>query len=109
MLGTLVKEGSLMLDDRARHLFQGIASLLDRFEQPLGGLDLPLQVLLGLGVLPLLAIGLDPVPADKDVRHPVVEQANGVFPFIGAFHDDVWDDAGSRAGRPDLSTPNISQ
>src|SRR5438046_405388 len=58
VLRPLVEEGPLVLDDRPRHPLQRAAPLLDRVHQPLGRLQLALQVLLGLGVGPLVAVDL---------------------------------------------------
>ncbi len=79
VLRALVQEGPLVLDDGPRHLLQRVAALLDRFHQPLGRLNLALEVFLGLGVGALVAVQLDVAAADVDVRRPVVEQADVVI------------------------------
>ena len=49
-LGAFQQKPRLVIDDRLRGLEQGAAPLLDRIDQPLGGVDLSLDVLAGRGV-----------------------------------------------------------
>ena len=51
----VVEELRLVIDDRLRHAGERAAALLDRFDQPLGRVDLPLDVLAGLGVRAFVA------------------------------------------------------
>ena len=46
----LAQKLGLMIDDRLRHARERVAALLDRFDQPLGRIDLPLDVFAGLFV-----------------------------------------------------------
>ena len=47
-LGALAQELGLMIDDRLGHAGQRVAALLDRLDQPLGRVDLALDVFAGL-------------------------------------------------------------
>ena len=53
--GPVVEELRLVIDDRLRHAGERAAALLDRFDQPLGRVDLALDVLAGLGVRAFVA------------------------------------------------------
>ena len=46
-LGPLAQELGLVIDDRLGHAGQRVAALLDRIDQPLGRVDLPLDVFAG--------------------------------------------------------------
>jgi hypothetical protein len=107
VLGALVEERPLMLDDGLRHLLQGATALLDRLQQPLRRLDLALQVLLGLRVGALVAVQLDVAAADVDVRHPVVHQADRVLTLLGALDDDVRHDVGDVLGGELRAGPRV--
>ena len=81
-----------MTQDRLGHLDQGAAALLDGFDQPLGGLNLALEKLLGLRVRLLIAIQLEIPPADVKARHPIVEQLHVIITRFRAFDDNVGHD-----------------
>ena len=97
--GPLSRKHLLVLDDRPRHLGQGAAPLLDRFDQPLGRLDLAFEKLAVLGVGRAVAVHVDVALADVDVRRPVVEQPDLVFAGLAELHDDVGDHVGNVVGR----------
>ena len=84
----------LVIDDRLRHAGQRAAALLDRFDQPLGRIDLALDVLARLGVRAFVAQQLAIVRADVQRRQLAVLEPNLVFAVVVALDEHVGRDAG---------------
>src|SRR5262249_10794875 len=72
MLGPFIEKSALMLNDSTRHLFQRVAALLDGVDQPRSGLNFLLEELLLLRGDALIAKSFHILPADVNLRGPVV-------------------------------------
>jgi hypothetical protein len=83
-----------MIDDRLGYFRQGAAALLDRLDQPLGGVDLPLDVFPLLGRRRAARQPLAIVAADVQGGRAAVIDDDLIMAVLGAIDHHVRRDGG---------------